>query len=397
MKCALAVIGLCLLAAAAALPAWHQVQSPCQVSAAAVASATDAWVAGTAGTYLSGFYHWDGSDWALADTFRNQLVYDICRAGADAWAVGEQFNFPDGVVFRWTGEHWQQQDDPFDRTLQAVEFPDSLHGFAAGAAPVTQHPVMKYTDGEWRLDSALVTRRILLGLAFPSATKGYAVGDSGAVFRCEDGTWTQVPSPTTCILRRVAMASDSEGWAVGDGGTILRCLDDTWILAPSPTTHNLRGIAFAGSSGEAWAVGDSGTILHCVQDSWVTDPFVPDPPDVPFYAVSFSSAAHGWAFGYKTFGASVALHFSDPLAVEEGAAAGVRPTPNATIVRSVLRLADGSSASSSPSWLLDAAGRRALRLRPGANDVSQLAPGVYFAAGHGVRAAARVRKVVLSR
>jgi hypothetical protein len=40
--------------------------------------------------------------------------------------------------------------------------------------------------------------------------------------------------------------------------------------------------------------------------------------------------------------------------------------------------------------LLDAAGRRVLALQPGANDVSQLAPGVYF-----VRAGSASGKVII--
>ncbi len=58
----------------------------------------------------------------------------------------------------------------------------------------------------------------------------------------------------------------------------------------------------------------------------------------------------------------------------------VRNTPHSgpTIVRGVLRIPDGSSASSSASCLLDAAGRRIVELRPGANDVGRLPTGVYY-------------------
>ena len=82
-------------------------------------------------------------------------------------------------------------------------------------------------------------------------------------------------------------------------------------------------------------------------------------------------------------------------------AGAVEETPNAevgtpdrgpTIVRGVLRLADGSSASSSPSLLLDISGRKVLNLQPGANDVSSLAPGVYF-----VQANPAVVKVLVAR
>jgi predicted acyl esterase len=87
--------------------------------------------------------------------------------------------------------------------------------------------------------------------------------------------------------------------------------------------------------------------------------------------------------------------------------AGVQETPNAkvgtantpTIVRGVLRLQDGPSTNS--SWLLDAAGRKVLDLHAGTNDVSCLAPGVYFVrerlAVGGERSAVGVRKVIVSR
>jgi hypothetical protein len=200
--------------------------------------------------------------------------------------------------------------------------------------------------------------------------------------------------------------SATEGWAVGDGGTILRCFKDTWALAPSPTTNNLRGLAVAGTSGESWAVGDSGTILHCTMDSWHLEPFVPDPPDVPLYAVSFNSGYHGWAFGYKTYGERVALHFYDPVALEERPAVTGEPPPAASIVRGVLFLPrdmtelPGNSDCVPRLALLEATGRKVLDLRPGVNDVSRLRPGVYFVGEGSVSGAqgpGRIRKVVISR
>jgi hypothetical protein len=73
--------------------------------------------------------------------------------------------------------------------------------------------------------------------------------------------------------------------------------------------------------------------------------------------------------------------------------------PPGTIVRGVMRLADGPSASSSPSWLLDISGRKVQGLHPGANDVSRLSPGVYFVrqTSDVEREASAVTKVVISR
>lgn len=389
-------IALCLLAAAGtALPEWHQVSFAYPVSACAVRGDDEAWAAGTVASYLSGFFHWDGTSWTLADTFRNQLVYDMCYADPGAWAVGEQFNFPDGVVYRFNGEHWQQQPDPFDRTLQAVSFPDSEHGFAGGASPVQYHPVMRFHDGQWHIDSTLTTNRVILGMAATYQDKCYAVGDSGSIFRFQDSVWTRLRPLTPRHLRRVAMESNTEGWAVGDGGVILRCFKDTWAVAPSPTEHNLRGLAIAGTSGEAWAVGDSGTILHCVSDSWHLEPFVPSPPDVPLYAVAFSSGSNGWAFGYRPLGACVALRYYDPLALTDRLPCPTAGLPPATIVRGVLRLGAGHDRGL-PTSLITSDGRKVMELRPGDNDVRRIAPGVYFVRATQAQAQA-VRKVLINR
>jgi hypothetical protein len=53
-----------------------------------------------------------------------------------------------------------------------------------------------------------------------------------------------------------------------------------------------------------------------------------------------------------------------------------RPTPSATIARGVLLLPP--SLLSPPSSLLSVVGRKVMDLKPGANDVSRLSPGVYF-------------------
>jgi hypothetical protein len=72
----------------------------------------------------------------------------------------------------------------------------------------------------------------------------------------------------------------------------------------------------------------------------------------------------------------------------------------ATFVRNALWLKSAASSSPGPSWLLDIGGRKKMDLTPGANDVSALAPGVYFvreqlqAASHKPQV---VRKVVVTR
>jgi hypothetical protein len=77
----------------------------------------------------------------------------------------------------------------------------------------------------------------------------------------------------------------------------------------------------------------------------------------------------------------------EPYAVEEGRPTrdARRVTPNASVVRGVLNLTSDISSLTSDIVLLDAAGRRVLDLRVGTNDVSSLAPGVYFIRTEGSR------------
>jgi hypothetical protein len=97
------------------------------------------------------------------------------------------------------------------------------------------------------------------------------------------------------------------------------------------------------------------------------------------------------------------------LQIYEFYGAGVEETPNAevrsanaipTFVRGVLELPQAASHKpQAASWLLDISGRKVMELRPGANDVGRMSPGVYFvrlASGVG-RDAPSVNKVVIAK
>gem|GEM_PF-745337 len=89
-----------------------------------------------------------------------------------------------------------------------------------------------------------------------------------------------------------------------------------------------------------------------------------------------------------------------PSVSEQPAASGLPKLPLQTVVRWVLFLAERASSSSSTSCLMDAAGRKVLDLRPGANDVSRLAPGVYFIRERPQATSFKpqaVRKIVITR
>ena len=111
----------------------------------------------------------------------------------------------------------------------------------------------------------------------------------------------------------------------------------------------------------------------------------------------------GWAgtIGGKTYNTDRIWGTFDPFpgSIEETPSADVRTSNRgATVVRGVLYLPRALDPSI-PSALLDISGREVLALRPGANDVSSLAPGVYFVhqASSAKRDASSVMKVVVQR
>jgi len=72
--------------------------------------------------------------------------------------------------------------------------------------------------------------------------------------------------------------------------------------------------------------------------------------------------------------------------------------PAATIVRGVLFLSEASNHKPQAASLLDIGGRKVMDLKPGANDVRALAPGVYFVREAQAQAQAQaIRKVVITR
>jgi YVTN family beta-propeller protein len=96
---------------------------------------------------------------------------------------------------------------------------------------------------------------------------------------------------------------------------------------------------------------------------------------------------------------------SSSISVISDSLLGVTGTPNAevrapnagpTIVRGALNLQSAIYNLESEIMLLDISGRKVLDLRPGANDVSRLSPGVYFVRKAQAQAQA-VRKVVLAK
>jgi photosystem II stability/assembly factor-like uncharacterized protein len=106
-------------------------------------------------------------------------------------------------------------------------------------------------------------------VSFADERRGWAVGDSGAVFATKDGgrTWrAQVPN-VWADLFDVKFFDQREGVAVGGDGTAIHTSDggQTWRVEPTGTPHTLERLFFAGRT-RGWAVGFGGTIINIKKD-----------------------------------------------------------------------------------------------------------------------------------
>ena len=83
---------------------------------------------------------------------------------------------------------------------------------------------------------------------------------------------------------------------------------------------------------------------------------------------------------------------------EEPTRLPISAQPSATVVRNFLLLPSAASPKPQAASLLDISGRQVVALKPGANDVSRLSPGVYFVKEAQAQAQAQaLRKVVITK
>jgi photosystem II stability/assembly factor-like uncharacterized protein len=154
------------------------------------------------------------------------------------------------------------------------------------------------------------------GVDFVDNQNGWLVGDKQTILRTHDGgaTWaSQHQVPGSYALSKVQMWSPTRGWAVGNGGALFATTDGSnWAQQAEPTGSYLgpmNDLCFV-SSMEGWAVGSSSHIIHTTTagadpdgggplEGWtMANTGVPEGVDaVDFNGVDFVDAMHGWAVG----------------------------------------------------------------------------------------------------
>jgi hypothetical protein len=213
---------------------------------------------------------------------------------------------------------------------------------------------------------------------------------------------------------------DLPGWlhgvaVSGNYAYLAAYLDGLRVVSISDPTNPVA-VGYYDTPGEAMSVALGGNYAYVADESHgmrmvrVSDPT--NPVEVGYYDIhhyALGVAVAGDLVYVAAYDAGLQIYRPYGAGIEEG-----RPTHDAgrmtlyagpTIVRGILELPGGSDfpvaksrgLETSPTFLLDIAGRKVLDLHPGPNDVSRLAPGVYFVQRKLKQQAQSVSKIVVTR
>lgn len=182
----------------------------------------------------------------------------------DAWALG----YRNGTLLHLNGQQWEVVGwTGYPYTGLAMPAPDS--GWAIAE---TGH-VYRY-DGRWALASTQRAGGALRAIQMSSAADGWAAGDGGVVLRYANGRWTESrinrPFYRGGVTGLHVLASDHV-WATGAldtgpaaEGAIFQYRDGGWAeVAHTPATQ-LNAIWVDDMLTSGWAVGNNGLVMRYV-------------------------------------------------------------------------------------------------------------------------------------
>jgi photosystem II stability/assembly factor-like uncharacterized protein len=280
-----------------------------------VAAASNAWTVQTSGTLA----------WLRAVYF-----LDAERG----WAAGSK-----GALLSTTdgGRTWRKHAPPTDDSLRDLFFTDAETGwlvcernpFKLASLDESRAYLLKTTDGGATWSRVEVTHGedaglILTRIVFADSQRGWAMGETGALYATRDGgaTWSRQRVPTQRLLLGASFLDATQGWLVGAGATILQTSDGgaQWQGAASLSneTARLNSVSFCDSR-RGWAVGARGTVLATL-DGGRTWRRQASNTDADLSDVSFLDAREGWAVGAN----GAMLHTTDGGATWEAVPSGTR-------------------------------------------------------------------------
>ena len=100
----------------------------------------------------------------------------------------------------------------------------------------------------------------------PEIYIGYAVSDSGQIFKSSNGgvNWVSINSGITTRLNSVYTFSPAVAIAVGDNGVIIKTTDggNSWFSQTSGTNVSLKKITLNTQTNQYWIVCEQGVLLN---------------------------------------------------------------------------------------------------------------------------------------
>ncbi len=201
------------------------------------------------------------------------------------WAVGDS-----GTILSYYGNVWYTWPVITTRNLRDVYFTDLSHGWAVGDSGT----VLYFNGTNWQTQSSGVNFN-LLTLDFTDPLHGFAAGFSDTIISFNGTSWSFYCASDGYVIS-LDMVTPSRGFAACYMGVILDIISNTAVssyTAVNLTQNELDGMCFVDKD-HGWVVGRSGTILKYLNGTWSS---LPQITNANLFGVSFPDLEHGWAVG----------------------------------------------------------------------------------------------------
>ncbi len=218
------------------------------------------------------------SPWDIAVKRETTRLLAVSSLFGAFWAVGER----GAVMSSADGKVWARRRPLIDRALYGVAFPDASQGCIVGESGLVA--VTENAGEAWAIMKPPVTDD-LRAVAFGNKNVGVAAGLRGALLVTYDGgrSWFRKDVGYGESFFAVVMPTPSEAWVAGERGLILHSTDAgrTWAAERHPSQKWLYALYAAGDT--VWAAGRDGMLLRRMLGTWDVIP-VPGMQDT-LYAI----------------------------------------------------------------------------------------------------------------
>jgi photosystem II stability/assembly factor-like uncharacterized protein len=224
-------------------------------------SSTAGWIAGSSHILktTNGGNTW--SDVPAIDT--NQCFYSAFFFDANkGWVGGTNNGWPFMMYTSNGGSVWNQtytgQFNSQHGTIRSIEFVDELSGFAVGTD--ANGLALQTTDGSSWSNVGMSVPTMLYGCDFSLYSDGWCVGNDNYYYDVNLSQWHyQSALPAGVRLNAVKIISTGQGWAVGNSGTVYKRNDTmNWTASNISTSNNLYSVSVSGATG--CIVGQGGVV-----------------------------------------------------------------------------------------------------------------------------------------